>query len=180
MKRGARHVWFLIVLLLLPGCASTPVPHSSANSADPMLTPYYWPEWTPTSLALLDHGDNDPGISPERQRNVAASITPTAEKKTAPEPAMVEPRATPEPAQAVATEYSETGKTVRLGVTSDGSPPLHFQWMKDGQPIADATDKILTLEKVSEADAGTYVCVVRNSAGEKASQTIRLVVRKPQ
>ena len=151
------------------------------------MNPYNWPVWTPTSLALLDHRENAPGIPPERLRNVAAFLTLTPEKKTAPDPAPVEPRADPAPApasqapaQEVATEYSEVGKTVRLGVTADGTPPFNFQWLKNGQPIANGTDKILTLENVSEADAGTYICVVRNSAGEKASQAVQLVIRKPQ
>ena len=164
----------------MPGCATTPGSHSTANSGDPLLLPYYWPEWTPTSLALLDCRENDPGIPPERLRSFVPFLTLTPEKKTAPDPPPPQPAGNAAPATEVATEYSEVGKTVRLGVVADGSPPFQYQWLRNGEPLANGTEKILTLENVSEADAGTYVCVVRNSAGEKASQTIRLVIRKPQ
>jgi hypothetical protein len=155
-----------------------------------MLSPYYWPEWTPTSLALLDYRDNDPGIPPDRLARAVTFLTFRPSRKPAPEQPPPPPsrgRAQPKPsrgnappANVVATEYAEVGKTVRLGVTTDGSPPLQFEWLKDGKSIANGTDKILTLENVSEADAGAYVCVVRNSAGERASQLVQLVIEKPQ
>jgi hypothetical protein len=66
---------------------------------------------------------------------------------------------------------------LKLAVTADGSPPLSFQWRKNGQPIAGATGALFTIEKVNVEDAGNYDCVVKNSAGAMTSPPIKLVVR---
>src|SRR5687768_1111573 len=161
-KPGARHGCSLVVLLFLPGCATTPGSHSSANSTDPILSPYYWPEWQPTSLALLDYRDNDPGMPPDRLWRAATFLTFRPSRRPAPAEPPPEPPRGRRPSKpprekgtlpsVVATEYAEVGKTVRLSATTDGSPPLHFQWLKDGKPIANGTNEILTLENVSAAD----------------------------
>jgi hypothetical protein len=68
---------------------------------------------------------------------------------------------------------------VKFGVNADGSPPFSFQWRKDGRPIAGATGELLTIQAMSARDVGNYDCIVKNSAGEKTSQSIKLVVRPP-
>jgi hypothetical protein len=95
-----------------------------------------------------------------------------------PAPAPPKPE-TAEPQNNVAIEYAEAGTKFTLAASADGSPPLLFQWRKDGQPVAGAIHATLTVEKVSAADAGVYVCIVTNAAGAQASQPVKLIVRTP-
>ncbi len=42
---------------------------------------------------------------------------------------------------------------------------LKYQWYKDGEAIADATDPIYLVEKAQVTDAGEYWCVITNNCG---------------
>jgi hypothetical protein len=44
-----------------------------------------------------------------------------------------------------------------------GSPPLSYQWYKDGQPIQGATNASFTIDSVLASDAGSYQLRVSNS-----------------
>ena len=68
---------------------------------------------------------------------------------------------------------------VAFTVTASGTPPLNYQWQKDGQPIVGATDSTLTIANVQTSDAGTYTVVVSNSAGSVVSQVAILTVASP-
>ena len=82
---------------------------------------------------------------------------------------------------AVAT--APTARTVTVGeattfnVTASGTPPFTYQWMKDGQPIAGATEASLTLPVVRAADAGNYTVRISNPAGGVTSAAAALAVR---
>lgn len=43
--------------------------------------------------------------------------------------------------------------------------PWNFQWMLDGEPIAGATDRVLTIEDLSSADSGSYTVSYRVNEG---------------
>lgn len=60
---------------------------------------------------------------------------------------------------------ASAGDQVILEVQAAGSHPLHFQWVKDGNVISNATGPTLTLESLTPEDAGNYSVVVSNSAG---------------
>jgi hypothetical protein len=57
-----------------------------------------------------------------------------------------------------------------------GTPPLSFQWLKDGQPIAGATAPTFTLGSVLPGDAGKYSVGVTNPAGSVTSRSAVLTV----
>jgi hypothetical protein len=82
------------------------------------------------------------------------------------------------PKDGIPIENAVAGTTVKFMASADGKPPLTFEWKKDGQPIPGATHALLTLQKVSEADAGVYLCLVTNAAGSKPSPPFRLVIKK--
>ena len=74
------------------------------------------------------------------------------------------------------------GQNVQFSVTATGTPPLTYQWRKDGQPLAPGgnrsgvTTAQLTLATVTPSDAGSYDVVVMNAAGATTSAAALLVV----
>ena len=72
-----------------------------------------------------------------------------------------------------------TGADISLTVTSDGTPPLTYQWRKNGNPIAGATSAILTLTAVTSADVGTYTVTVSNGSGSTLSNSATLTEGAP-
>ncbi len=66
-----------------------------------------------------------------------------------------------------ATYSSGSSPTLSVGVL--GSFPLRYQWLKDGLPIANATNASLPLPGIQMADAGAYTIVVSNSVGSISS-----------
>ena len=68
------------------------------------------------------------------------------------------------------------GQTVAWTVDVTGSPPLTYQWRKNGTAIAGAIGANLTLSNVQTSDAGNYDVVVSNSAGSATSSSATLTV----
>jgi hypothetical protein len=62
------------------------------------------------------------------------------------------------------------GGCITLSVEATG-PNLTYQWLKNGQTIAGATDSQLTLANLSTNDAGNYTVIVSNPAGRVSSRT---------
>lgn len=60
-----------------------------------------------------------------------------------------------------------------------GTPPLIFQWMKEGQPIEGARGPALSLKKVGAQDSGSYALVVANRAGNSTSHSFSIQVIDP-
>ncbi|MDW8310134.1 MAG: immunoglobulin domain-containing protein, partial [Verrucomicrobiales bacterium] len=70
------------------------------------------------------------------------------------------PRITGQPANQVVV----VGRTATFTVRASGTPPLRYQWLADGVPIAGATNATLTLTNVQPDQEGDYVVVVENEA----------------
>jgi hypothetical protein len=68
------------------------------------------------------------------------------------------------------------GQSVTFSVTASGSPPLSYQWRKNGQNINGATSSSYTISSVTTADAGNYDCVVTNACGSVTSNSATLTV----
>jgi hypothetical protein len=68
------------------------------------------------------------------------------------------------------------GANVTFIASADGSPAPTFQWRKNGNAIAGATNAILSFNAVSSADAGIYQVVATNEAGSAVSPDETLVV----
>ncbi len=69
-----------------------------------------------------------------------------------------------------------TGGHASFVVSAAGTPPLAYQWRKNGADIPGATAATLTLNFVTAADAGNYSVVVRNAYGFTQSQPASLAV----
>jgi hypothetical protein len=63
-----------------------------------------------------------------------------------------------------------------FAVGAGGSPPLTFQWRKDGVDLPGATDETLTIDPVTESDAGYYDVVVTNGYGSAVSDPATLTI----
>jgi uncharacterized delta-60 repeat protein len=78
------------------------------------------------------------------------------------------------------------GGTVHFTVIAHGTPPLTYQWRKDGTnldgggTVSGATADTLTLAGVGGADAAGYSVVVSNASGSATSADAALSVTSPQ
>lgn len=62
------------------------------------------------------------------------------------------------------------GNKVTFSVTNlAGTPPITYQWQKDGANIPGATGATYIIPAVSPADTGTYEVVLTNPAGPAKS-----------
>jgi hypothetical protein len=83
------------------------------------------------------------------------------------------PSITGQPADTTVT----LGQSAMFTVTAAGSPPLTYQWQKNGSPIAGAAAASYTTPATVSADSGsTYLVVVGNSAGTVSSNAAVLTV----
>lgn len=71
------------------------------------------------------------------------------------------------------------GDTVTLSVLADGTPPLSYQWRRNGADLPGATEASLTLDSITAAQEGDYTVVVRNTVGELTSPAARVNVLEP-
>lgn len=66
--------------------------------------------------------------------------------------------------------------TAIFTVDVTGSQPLSFQWRKNGQPLADGHQRVLTLTNVRLSDAGNYEVAIVNPFGAVTSVPVTLSV----
>jgi len=79
-------------------------------------------------------------------------------------------------AQPAASQFRNAGEEVTFSVTAVGSPPLHYQWWKDGVALAQGAGSLLTLTNLQGTDAGGYTVVVSNLYGSVTSAVAKLSV----
>jgi hypothetical protein len=84
----------------------------------------------------------------------------------------VAPSITTQPASATVT----AGSGVTFTVAASGDAPLSYQWQKDGTAISGATSASYTIASAQTGDAGSFTCVVTNSAGSATSNAATLTV----
>ncbi|MBK7997675.1 MAG: immunoglobulin domain-containing protein [Verrucomicrobia bacterium] len=73
---------------------------------------------------------------------------------------------------------TNAGSEVTFAVTAIGTPPLTYQWQRNGVPLTGETGSALTFTNVQVADSGVYRVVVQNAQGSAASAdaTLQVVV----
>jgi len=77
-----------------------------------------------------------------------------------------------------ASQDLESGQSVTLTVTAAGTPPLGYQWWKEGVPMAGDAKASLTLTNLQAGDAGQYLVVVSNQFGSVTSTVALLTVNE--
>ncbi len=86
------------------------------------------------------------------------------------------------PAYVIADPVSATtdyGLSATFYVMAGGTPPISYQWRRNGIGIGAATDTEYAIDNCSNAEEDNYDCVVTNSAGGSASAAARLAVNDP-
>jgi hypothetical protein len=92
----------------------------------------------------------------------------------------------PTPVAPTATIASPTarlaaGQALELKATVTGTPPLSYQWRKDGTPIAGATSALYTIPYLSSTDSGhLYDVTVTNATGSATASPVSFVVNGQQ
>jgi hypothetical protein len=71
---------------------------------------------------------------------------------------------------------NDVGSSASLAVMAYGSAPLAYQWRKDGQPLAGATNSSLALLTLQVNQAGSYSVVVTNALGSATSSNALVAV----
>lgn len=79
-----------------------------------------------------------------------------------------------------ATKTASVGDVVTFSVAASG-PALHYQWLRNGRPIAGATHAAYTIAELGAADTGArFSVIVDNEAGkvQSAPAELRVVPRE--
>jgi uncharacterized delta-60 repeat protein len=74
------------------------------------------------------------------------------------------------------SQLAEGGLPLTLSVAAGGTPPLSYQWRKDGTNLAAATNSTLTIAELQWTDRGSYQVVVSNRLGCLTSEVVALTV----
>ncbi len=80
---------------------------------------------------------------------------------------------------APASQSVLAGTNVTFSGAAVGTPPLSYQWRKDGTNLAGATNATLLLTNVHRVDSGRYAIIVTNAFGSALGEAA-LAVRAPQ
>jgi hypothetical protein len=70
--------------------------------------------------------------------------------------------------------WMKEGKPVVLEIGAEGTPPMHFQWFKDGSPIEGAEQPKLIIPNPDSDREGLYNCIIENFCGTTSSDSIQL------
>jgi hypothetical protein len=71
------------------------------------------------------------------------------------------------------------GTNITLQVAAGGSPPLSYQWIFDGNIVAQATNSTLVLTNLQTSQSGSYSVILTNAAGSLTNTNTVLVVSYP-
>jgi hypothetical protein len=86
---------------------------------------------------------------------------------------MTAPQITTQPAN----ESVSVGQTAAFGVAATGTPPLQYQWRKNGTSIPAATASSYTTPATTSGDSGSsFTVIVTNATGNVTSNAATLTV----
>ena len=74
------------------------------------------------------------------------------------------------------TQSAPVGSAVTFSVSARGTPPLRYQWRRNGTNLSGANSATLVLPNVQLSQGGSYSVVVTNSSGSATSQSALLGV----
>jgi hypothetical protein len=71
------------------------------------------------------------------------------------------------------------GDTVTLSVIAEGTEPISYYWLRNGEPIEGGTQRTLMLDDVKAWDTGEYIVIANNPGGKDTSEPATLSVGLP-
>jgi hypothetical protein len=119
---------------------------------------------------LTDIADSEVGTYTVVITNVYGCVTSTPASLVTVLPLIVT-----EPLSVTVTQ----GQSANFSVSVNGQTPFTYQWRLNGAPVPNATNSILSLANVQEAQAGNYDVVVHNPIGTEYSSVATLTVIVP-
>lgn len=170
------------LLITQPGSQTALVgsgPALSVSAVGSAPLSYQWfkgiaviPSATNALLQLSDVQTNDSGPYAVQVRNLYGVATSSNAVLTVVPEA---PRITLQPVSQVAAQAGNATFTVGAA----GTPPLSYQWRKEGAEIPGATNTSYTITNVQKADAGAYSVLVSSPFGSVPSSNAVLTVAYP-
>ena len=127
---------------------------------------------TGASLVLPNVRPTDAAAYAVIVKNLSGSVTSRAARLTvgAAEASGVAPVIVTQPI----SHLVPAGTPVRLSVAAAGTPPLRYQWLRFGTPIAGATTATLDVDTTAFTIDGLYRAVVTNAVGAATSRGARI------
>ena len=80
------------------------------------------------------------------------------------------------PVITLSSDTSKEGDSVFIFCKVKGTAPLLISWFKNKQKLANQNEDILSLTNVTQSDAGTYTCEVKNQLTKKLSDEVILEI----
>jgi hypothetical protein len=77
------------------------------------------------------------------------------------------------------SQVAQAGTEVSLLVQAIFTPPVAFQWFDGSALLPGATNSVLLMPELTDADAGAYYVIITNAAGMAVSQTATVTVIDP-
>ena len=75
-----------------------------------------------------------------------------------------------------ADQTAAIGEFAEFQVSATGTPPIHYQWLFNKEPMNTRTNELLRISPIGLSDAGDYQVLVSNSAGAVTSRVATLTV----
>ena len=73
-------------------------------------------------------------------------------------------------------QTAQAGSNITLSVAATGTTPMTYQWLRDGEPIAGATNSSLVVSTARVSDGGRYSVKLTNFAGSVTSNAAAITV----
>ena len=147
-----------------------------ANGSNPLT--YQWfkngqaiPGATSSTFSIASVSEGDAGTFTVTVKNEVGSVGSSASVVTI-TPQGKAPEIVSHPRDVVVGE----GKGFSLTVVANGTEPMQYQWMKDGQALSGQTSLVLEVAAAKLSDAGSYSLRILNEHGFASSGSARVTV----
>ena len=80
------------------------------------------------------------------------------------------------PVITLSSDNSKEGDSAFIFCKAKGTAPLFISWFKNKQKLANQNEEILPLTNITQSDAGTFTCGVKNQLTTKLSDEVKLEI----